>query len=389
MDIRDIIAKFKEFPPKFPRDAISEAIRQKDKIIPELLAIINDPPNLFQKCEQQPEYMGHIYALFLLAQFRVMGTFPLIIAIFGEPSEHSLTLLGDEFVIEDVPRILASVYEGDLSSLKCIIENPSANEYVREAMLKVLLILAIHEKIQREGIVTYLSFLIREKLERTPSILWCGIAKICAELAAGELLEDIRGAFAEDLVDPLYITVEDVEQEIVRGWDRNLKRIATNPHYQLVKDVVREMEWWACFQKSEPQNLAPNFSVPKKFTGKRDQIQSDPHQKTPLKIGRNEPCPCGSGKKYKKCCGKPTLRANLTNSESSLLPKQPATLPVFHECPQCHLPTRGDELNLLCPQCLRQLNLETQAQEGNRLPANTRQSTLFDGNTYTKPRPES
>ncbi len=22
------------------------------------------------------------------------------------------------------------------------------------------------------------------------------------------------------------------------------------------------------------------------------------------KIGRNEPCPCGSGKKYKRCCGK-------------------------------------------------------------------------------------
>ena len=22
------------------------------------------------------------------------------------------------------------------------------------------------------------------------------------------------------------------------------------------------------------------------------------------KIGRNDPCPCGSGKKYKKCCGK-------------------------------------------------------------------------------------
>jgi uncharacterized protein YecA (UPF0149 family) len=23
----------------------------------------------------------------------------------------------------------------------------------------------------------------------------------------------------------------------------------------------------------------------------------------PPKTGRNEPCPCGSGKKYKKCCG--------------------------------------------------------------------------------------
>ncbi|MCS7164484.1 MAG: preprotein translocase subunit SecA [Thermodesulfovibrio sp.] len=28
--------------------------------------------------------------------------------------------------------------------------------------------------------------------------------------------------------------------------------------------------------------------------------------KKPYKIGRNDPCPCGSGKKYKKCCGKTT-----------------------------------------------------------------------------------
>jgi uncharacterized protein YecA (UPF0149 family) len=25
---------------------------------------------------------------------------------------------------------------------------------------------------------------------------------------------------------------------------------------------------------------------------------------TRMKVGRNDPCPCGSGKKYKKCCGK-------------------------------------------------------------------------------------
>jgi uncharacterized protein len=27
----------------------------------------------------------------------------------------------------------------------------------------------------------------------------------------------------------------------------------------------------------------------------------------PSKIGRNEPCPCGSGKKYKRCCGGLTI----------------------------------------------------------------------------------
>ncbi len=28
-----------------------------------------------------------------------------------------------------------------------------------------------------------------------------------------------------------------------------------------------------------------------------------PAQRVTEKVGRNDPCPCGSGKKYKKCCG--------------------------------------------------------------------------------------
>lgn len=38
------------------------------------------------------------------------------------------------------------------------------------------------------------------------------------------------------------------------------------------------------------------------------QMPSAPHPGQPVrseKIGRNQPCPCGSGKKYKKCCGRP------------------------------------------------------------------------------------
>lgn len=45
-----------------------------------------------------------------------------------------------------------------------------------------------------------------------------------------------------------------------------------------------------------------NDIIPK---GKRDQITKDFNRANIAvsnKIGRNEPCPCGSGKKYKKCC---------------------------------------------------------------------------------------
>lgn len=36
--------------------------------------------------------------------------------------------------------------------------------------------------------------------------------------------------------------------------------------------------------------------------------ENKPHFDTTKKIGRNDPCPCGSGKKYKKCCGAAVLQ---------------------------------------------------------------------------------
>lgn len=36
------------------------------------------------------------------------------------------------------------------------------------------------------------------------------------------------------------------------------------------------------------------------------QRRSQPYERGGVKIGRNDPCPCGSGKKYKRCCGVPS-----------------------------------------------------------------------------------
>jgi preprotein translocase subunit SecA len=34
-----------------------------------------------------------------------------------------------------------------------------------------------------------------------------------------------------------------------------------------------------------------------------DHDHTQPHRRETPKLGRNDPCPCGSGKKYKKCHG--------------------------------------------------------------------------------------
>jgi preprotein translocase subunit SecA len=45
-------------------------------------------------------------------------------------------------------------------------------------------------------------------------------------------------------------------------------------------------------------------SGPEKVTSGDASKASRPEPARSEKIGRNDPCPCGSGKKYKKCCGK-------------------------------------------------------------------------------------
>ena len=51
------------------------------------------------------------------------------------------------------------------------------------------------------------------------------------------------------------------------------------------------------------QNINPEPKKQKIYTNDgKEKVKSTP--KRTKKVGRNEPCPCGSGKKYKQCCGK-------------------------------------------------------------------------------------
>jgi len=39
------------------------------------------------------------------------------------------------------------------------------------------------------------------------------------------------------------------------------------------------------------------------------EVKPRPYKRITPKVGPNDPCPCGSGKKHKKCCGKPGVVA--------------------------------------------------------------------------------
>ena len=83
--------------------------------------------------------------------------------------------------------------------------------------------------------------------------------------------------------------------------------------FEELNNTIREESVRAVFslkpRKKEPQPLRINF-VPKitnlQTSGgsNEDTPKRQPVVNKEKKIGRNDPCPCGSGKKYKNCCGK-------------------------------------------------------------------------------------
>ncbi len=59
------------------------------------------------------------------------------------------------------------------------------------------------------------------------------------------------------------------------------------------KFLKEDGRWYYCGKRSQP-----------KIAAAAGKPSSKPFVRSKAKVGRNDPCPCGSGKKYKKCCGK-------------------------------------------------------------------------------------
>ena len=64
----------------------------------------------------------------------------------------------------------------------------------------------------------------------------------------------------------------------------------------------REAQQKSDKNKQETKQLSAQIGMLMKQGKKPIMVQQTPVKHK--KIGRNEPCPCGSGKKFKNCCGK-------------------------------------------------------------------------------------
>lgn len=246
MEIKEILSDLEGYKKSFPNEAVTDAITQKEMITPELLRILEQAEKNIHQIETEPDYMAHIYAMFILAQFREKRAYPLIINLFSYPGKTSFDIAGD-FICEDLPRVLASVCDGDSTLIKQLVENTDANEYVRFSALKALLVLVVNGKSTRKDVIEYYESLFKGKLERKNSMVWNGLISFSSHLCAQEVYEDIKNAYNEKLIDPFFFSLNDMEEYFSRGWEKNLVMLKDDFHYTYVDDIVNYLKGWHWF----------------------------------------------------------------------------------------------------------------------------------------------
>ena len=299
-DLQDVLTQLTREDGVFPEDAVRRAVFHREAIIPELLKILAGVRKNAKKLSEREGYMAHLYAMFLLAFFREKRAYSVIADLVTTLSKDILYDLMGDVVTEDLGRILASVSCGDPGLMKKMIENRRLDEYVRCAAMTGLVTLVAAEDLSREVVLDYFKSLFRGKLERKTSCVWGSLVCDCLDLYPAEVFEEIRRAFSEGWVEPSYVTLREAEAVLQAGFEKTMAELGTSRTHRLVQDPVKEMKWWACFHEGKEEN-DERYRMP-------DNLKIDPEllpqpvRREGPKTGRNESCPCGSGRKYKKCC---------------------------------------------------------------------------------------
>lgn len=282
------------FSQPFPEAAIAFADAHREEVTPYLVDAI---ARLADHPEEgaNPDYVLHLYAMHLLANWRAPAAYAPLVRLGHHPEEVVEQLLGDT-VTESYGRCLASVCDGDLAPLKDLVEDPAAAHWARHAALDAIMVRVLEGDASREELIAYLSQvgegeaarLRKPGVEANTFELIDSVISVATDIGAVELLEPIRGWFADGLSDPTIADLPWIERHISRSYEicRD-EQLGRGKDY--VKSVKAEIGWWAGFNESGPDRPKPVSTVV-------------PVRQGP-KVGRNDPCPCGSGKKYKKCHG--------------------------------------------------------------------------------------
>jgi hypothetical protein len=260
------------------RDFVAKLLERRE-VVPHLIEVLND--DRYWELGGLGGGWGPIHAIHLLGAIKTDECLRALIRLFRSRRKE----LGD-WLIEDMPSILAGFGTRTVRPLEELVQDKRLDIFSRAAAVRALAAIAHQHEEVRDEVVEFLRKVVMGEGEG-PEFRGL-VADDLAQFKHPGALADLKSLFDRGMVD---VTVID--------W-KGIERIYNTPEEKLWyhRDLRDPFDYFL------PGNLRRLWEInygkgPAHFVDAAGQVV---HQEKPKEVGRNEPCPCGSGRKYKHCC---------------------------------------------------------------------------------------
>lgn len=275
----------------FPEEEFRILSENPTEAIPYLRAAIEKA--IEERENLDAEYQLHFYAFYLLAQFQDREFFPKIMEFVSLPGDVLSSLIGDA-ITSGLAEVLYHTYNGDLALLKRSIMNPDIDEFVRDGMMSVLRELYMEGRLEKEEWQAFIRKVVHGEVE-LGDFFYAEVASTICRCRFIEMLSEIRYLLEQDKIDLSVVGRYDSYVDLMfeyRDYKENFHEKPLN-----AADVLRK---WAMFSETNREPQLSKEQVEKLF--QKIEKEYGKSGTRSIKVGRNDPCPCGSGRKYKHCC---------------------------------------------------------------------------------------
>jgi hypothetical protein len=284
-----------------PCEAILAARGRKEEMTPLLLAIIED----FNVCRGRTRWGDDalFLALHLLGEWKETKAYHPILRMLHLPDIILDRVFGDALT-ETVYRVLASVYDGNPKPLYDVVLNEKIDAFMRWNMFSTMIVLVLDGRLDKQEA----TFFLREAFEKIKpqknNPIWAGWLDAVASLGLDDLRPLAKEVFVHELIPERMMDYSHFEEDLdwVLANPGKINPKSGGESRKVFGDVIEEFSNVKTFNDEYDIKFRAALERMAQRGIIGDNSFSEPVTNLNRRIGRNDPCPCGSEKKYKKCC---------------------------------------------------------------------------------------
>ncbi len=278
---------------RLPVEAIRAAQAERAATVPSFLQCIDE---LVASGGRRGRPGTAFFAFHLFGEWREKSAYRPLAGLLRLPSHALEPILGDAKT-ETANRVMAAVFDGDPAPLYEIIRDETADEFIRKRMIDAVSMLTLSGDIPRGETERFLRECYDKLQPQEDCYVWQGWLDAVAWLGFADLKPLAKQAFDRGSIDPTWLSFGDFEQDLQHTIDHpEAGPLHPDGELTLFGETVAELSGWAGFKPKSRSNRRSQAGNP------ASSAFYDPERNPFRKVGRNDPCPCGSGKKFKKCC---------------------------------------------------------------------------------------